>query len=172
MAELNIPRAYTFKAIVAMDESRVIGYENSIPWHLPEDLRHFSSLTTGNVVLMGRKTYESLPEKFRPLPGRTNIVLSRQSNLVAPEEVHICSSLEDLFSKLNQDSLEVLSKTIWVIGGAEIYKMCLPFCKEVHLTKVKGRHKGDAFFSSFEDRFKCVSSKEGENCTFEIYEPN
>ena len=155
-------------AIVAMDEQRVIGKHGALPWHLPEDLAHFRKLTSGNPVVMGRKTWDSLPPKFKPLPGRTNIVISRErSDLVLPEGVlrafSPAAAIEIACSVAPEGS------TIWIIGGAEIYKATLPMCDEVHLTKVHGVHEGDAWLPPFEDGYALSGETAGQQCTFQVY---
>jgi dihydrofolate reductase len=158
----------TIAAIVAMDEGRVIGKDGALPWHLPEDLAHFKAKTSGHFVLMGRKTWDSLPPKFRPLPGRINIVMSRSpAALSLPEGAHGVRSF--------QEALEIVERSgtsgqmLWCIGGAELYAAVLPLCDELHLTLVHGRHDGDAVFPRFEDSFEEVSSQKGERCVFKLY---
>ena len=131
-----------FKAIAAMPLNRVIGNGNQIPWHLPEDFKWFKQVTTGNVVVMGRKTFESIG---RPLPNRETIVLSR-SAFWCPG-VKTIKSLEEL---------PVISdeKQLFICGGAQIYEQALPLCSELLLTLVKREVAGDAFFPRFEDRFE------------------
>ena len=131
------------KAIVAMSENRVIGAAGGIPWHLPEDFQFFKRTTLGHAIVMGRKTYESLG---KPLPGRKNIVLTTQQ-LVTPE-VTVIHSIEEL-SKLN-----IPSEEIFVIGGAEIYKLLLPACDTLFVTHVHGTVEGDTFFPPFEEDFE------------------
>lgn len=155
-------------AIVAMDEGRVIGKDGALPWHLPEDLAHFKSLTTGHIVIMGRKTWQSLPPKFRPLPGRTNIVVSRTpAALELPIGTYAAGSLEDALGVA--ESLATSEQVVWIIGGAEVYAAALPMCDELHLTLVRGNHEGDARLSRFEDLFVEESSTRGERCSFIVY---
>ncbi|MBA4147581.1 MAG: dihydrofolate reductase [Verrucomicrobia bacterium] len=130
-----------FKAIAAMSENRVIGQGNKIPWHLPEDFKWFKQVTTGNVIVMGRKTFESIG---RPLPNRTTIVLSR-SDFSHPG-VQTISSLEAL--------PEVSGQEIFICGGAQIYEQTLPLCSDLYLTLVKRVVDGDAFFPPFENNFE------------------
>lgn len=159
---------HTIAAIVAMDEGRIIGKDGALPWHLPEDLAHFKALTSGHLVIMGRKTWESLPAKFRPLPGRTNIVVSRNPAVLGlPEGTFGASSIEDAV-KLAETTARPEQK-IWFIGGAELYKAALPLCDELHLTLVDGHHEGDARFPTFEERFEESTSTRGERCTFKVY---
>src|SRR5260221_12371914 len=105
-------------AIVAMSENRVIGDDNQLPWHLPADLKHFKTLTTGHPILMGRKTYESIG---RPLPNRTNIILTRNSDFDAPQCVVVTSIEEAIESPASTHSDE-----IFIFGGAEVYKQLMP----------------------------------------------
>jgi len=158
----------TIAAIVAMDEGRVIGKDGALPWHLPEDLAHFKAKTLGHFVLMGRKTWDSLPPKFRPLPGRVNIVMSRSpAALSLPDGAYGVSSFSE--------ALEIVQRSgkagpiLWCIGGAELYAAALPKCDELHLTLVQGHHAGDAVFPPFEDSFEPVSSEQGQRCVFKIY---
>jgi len=122
--------------IVAMSSNRVIGVNNTLPWHLSEDLKHFKSLTTGHTIIMGRKTYESIG---RPLPNRRNIVISRNSN-TSYEGVEVVHSLEDAFSISTND------KEVFVIGGSNIYEQALSFVDQLYITEIKKSFLGDAFF--------------------------
>ena len=156
-------------AIVAMDEGRCIGRAGGLPWHLPEDMAHFRTLTSGHVVIMGRKTWDSLPPKFRPLPGRTNIVVSRAaSQLELPAGVLSASSPEEALARAREEA--GATRLIWVIGGSELYKLMLPMCDAVELTLVPSLHEGDAFLPRFEEAFSLVSEKQGEHCRWVRYE--
>jgi dihydrofolate reductase len=125
---------------VAVSENLVIGKNNDLPWHLPEDLKHFKEITLGKTVVMGRKTYESIFARLKkPLPGRKNVVITRQQNYKVPEDVLVFGSLEDVFKNLSTEDL-------YIIGGAEIYKQALPFAQKLYITQVKGEYEGDAFF--------------------------
>lgn len=130
-----------WKAIAAMSENRVIGKDGQLPWHLPEDFKWVKSCTKGEAIAMGRKTFESMG---RPLPGRLNIVLSRRT-FEHPDCVHLPSI----------DALESYhcGKTIWIFGGAEIYRQSLTRTADLYLTIVRGEFEGDAFFPPFEDWF-------------------
>jgi len=131
-----------FKAIAAMSLNRVIGAGNRIPWHLPEDFKWFKRMTTGHVVVMGRKTFESIG---KPLPNRTTIVLSRsQFQHPGVQTVH---SLEEL-SPLMAD------RQVFICGGAQVYEHALPLCSDLYLTLVKRTVEGDTCFPPFEDRFE------------------
>jgi dihydrofolate reductase len=135
----------SIKAIAAMSENRVIGNGNKIPWHIPEDFKWFKEMTTGQVVVMGRKTFESIG---KPLPNRMTIVLSR-SHFSYPG-VKTISDLKELPS----NSPEFSGKEIFICGGSQIYEQLLPRCSDLYLTLVKRVVEGDAFFPSFEDRFE------------------
>lgn len=124
-------------AIAAMSENRVIGKDGKIPWHLPEDLEFFKKTTMGHVVLMGRKTWESIGSK--PLPGRVNVVASRTDI----PGVLTFARLRDL------DEFLFLPKQVYLIGGADIYRQCIPWCTHLYLTVVSGKYQGDAFFPEF-----------------------
>lgn len=127
--------------VAAMTEDRVIGRGNGLPWHLPEDLRHFKRLTLGHPVVMGRKTWESVGT---PLPGRHNIVVTRQRGYQA-EGADVAPSLQAALA-LVRDEPEV-----FVVGGAEIYAQALPLADAIHLTVIHTRDvPGDAHFPSFE----------------------
>jgi dihydrofolate reductase len=126
--------------VVAVSENDVIGRRNELPWRLPADLRRFKSLTMGHPVLMGRKTYESIG---RALPGRANIVLSRSGSF-APQDCTVVSSLEAARRQAGGDL------GLMVIGGAQIYRECMPFVSKIHVTLVHARiEDGDAFFDAW-----------------------
>ena len=131
------------KAIAAMAENRVIGNQGRIPWHLPEDFKWFKQATLGHILVMGRRTYESIG---RPLPGRENWILSR-TGFTAPG-TRTVTSLEELATLSETETRE-----IWVAGGAEIYALLLPHCSDLYLSLVHGTPSGDAFFPSFETGF-------------------
>ena len=182
MAEVTMKH---FKAIAAMSLNRVIGAGNKIPWHLPEDFKWFKQMTSGNVVIMGRKTFESLG---KPLPNRINIVISRHPGRLQkdfPEvfgqawvgrgKTHIpdrphqfelpkmggTTTAVDLriikdFLKLDPESSPL---DFYIAGGAQIYEQALPWCSDLYLTLVKREVEGgDAFFPAFEDKFDLVET--------------
>jgi len=123
--------------IYARARNGVIGRDNRLPWHLPEDLAHFKSLTMGCPVIMGRKTWESLPPKFRPLPGRRNIVVTRQQAWAA-EGAERAASLEDAVAACAGAPLA------WITGGAELYRQALPLAQRVEVTWIDQDFEGDA----------------------------
>jgi dihydrofolate reductase len=131
-----------FKAIAAMSENRVIGSGNRIPWHLPEDFKWFKQLTTGHVIVMGRRTFESIG---KPLPGRETIVLSRS---------HFNHPRVRTIPDLGSIDLASESRQVFICGGAEIYALALPFCSDLYLTLVKRTVEGDVFFPPFEEMFR------------------
>ena len=130
-----------FKAIAAMSLNRVIGRGSSIPWRLPEDFKWFKQMTTGQVIVMGRKTFESIG---RPLPNRTTLVLTRGA--FAYPGVR---TIHDL-SEIDQ---QAEAREIFICGGAEVYALALPNCSDLYLTLVKRAVEGDVFFPLFEEDF-------------------
>jgi dihydrofolate reductase len=126
--------------VVAVAENDVIGRANGLPWHLPADLRHFKALTVGKPVLMGRKTFESIG---KPLPDRTNIVLSR-SSAFAPPGCQVVSTVEAACRAVTG------AQALMVIGGAQVFRQCLPLAARIHLTQVHVRiEDGDAWFAAW-----------------------
>ncbi len=115
------------KLIAAMGRQREVGAGNALLWHLPEDLAHFKASTMGQPVLMGRKTWDSLPERFRPLPGRRNLVMTRGAEVAGAETVR---SMEQALAVCAQEP------TLWVIGGAALWALALPHARELLLTEV------------------------------------
>ncbi len=132
---MTIPR---INLIFARAANGVIGKDNSMPWHLPEDLARFKRLTQGCPVIMGRKTWDSLPPRFRPLPGRSNIVITRQADWQAAGAVR-ASSLQDALH------LSANVPEVWVIGGAEIYRQAEPLAARAEVTEIAQDFEGDAF---------------------------
>lgn len=135
------PNTPVLSLIVAMTPDRVIGRGNMLPWRIPSDMKRFRDITTGHPVIMGRKTWESLPAQFRPLPGRTNIVVTRQKGYQAVGAVSF-SSPEIALSVVSA----LRTDEIFVIGGAEIYQQFLPFAQKAYVTKVQAIIDGDTFF--------------------------
>ncbi|MDO8958434.1 MAG: dihydrofolate reductase [Rhodocyclaceae bacterium] len=157
--------------IAAVASNGVIGDSNALPWHLPEDLKHFKQLTNGHAVIMGRKTWESLPPRFRPLPGRLNIVLTRDPSYVA-EDASVVHSLADALKvgaggtapeETRRAAPSVSSPPggraphggafgggLFVIGGAELYAHALPLAERLELTEIDAEFFGDAFFPDYD----------------------
>ena len=131
--------------IYARAANGVIGKDNRLPWHIPEDMAHFKQLTQGCPVVMGRKTWESLPPRFRPLPGRRNIVVSRQTNYDAPG-AEVAGSLAAALEMA--DSRPDLGETppVFVVGGGELYAQALPLAEQLLITEVDLAPRGDALF--------------------------
>ena len=124
--------------IFARAANGVIGKDGGLPWQLPEDMAHFKRTTSGHPVIMGRKTWDSLPPKFRPLPGRRNIVVTRQLHWQADGAVR-ASTLEEAVAQCGDAS------DAWVIGGAEIYQQALPLAQTAVVTEIHADYDGDAF---------------------------
>ena len=175
-----------FKAIAAMSLNRVIGAGNKIPWHLPEDFKWFKKMTMGHVVVMGRKTFESLG---RPLPNRKNLVLTKHPQRLITQHPEIFGQYHEWrggkylkrpfqfhFSKLGEKveteififkSLDKLDPAefpndIFICGGAQIYEQALPLCSDLYVTLVKREVEGDTLFPPFEDKFDLVETLRDE----------
>nr|AIA12308.1 Dihydrofolate reductase [uncultured bacterium] len=131
--------------IAALDEERGIGKDNALPWRISEDLKRFKALTMGNPIIMGRKTHQSIG---RPLPGRTNIVITRDEGFQAAG----CTVVHSLEQAQKAAKAEK-AKQVFVIGGAEIYRSSLPEVDRLELTLVDGFYEADAFFPEYEDDF-------------------
>ena len=132
----------TLTVIAAVASNGVIGSANRLPWQLPEDLRHFKELTSGHAVIMGRKTWESLPPNFRPLPNRTNIVVTRDAAYRAAGAA-VAASLPAAIAAAGAGHA-------FVIGGAELYAQALPLADRLELTEIDASFAGDAFFPDFD----------------------
>jgi dihydrofolate reductase len=128
--------------IWAQAHHHVIGKDGKMPWHLPEDLAHFKRVTLGAPVIMGRKTWESLPVRFRPLPRRTNIVISRQSDFLAGQTGIDLQAVPSLQAAL---SMACQHDEVWIIGGAQIYAQALPLANKIIVTHIDAAFEGDAF---------------------------
>ena len=139
----------SFKAIAAMSLNRVIGFHNKIPWHLPDDFKWFKKMTTGQVIVMGRKTFVSIG---KPLPNRTTLVLTRSQAPISG--VKRISSL----NQIDPAAEEFVGRDIYICGGAEVYAQALPLCSDLYLTVVQRTVEGDTFFPPFEDRFDLVET--------------
>jgi dihydrofolate reductase len=131
----------TISLIAALTRNRVIGRHNDLPWHLPDDMKYFMQTTKGHHVIMGRKNYDSIPEKFRPLPNRTNLVVTRQQNLVLPQ----CTVVHSL-----PEAIEIARKggeqELFIIGGSAIYQLGLPLAHRLYLTEIEAELEGDTWF--------------------------
>lgn len=141
--------AETISLIAALGANRAIGKDNDLIWRLPGDLPRFKALTLGHPVIMGRRTWESLPEKFRPLPGRTNIVITRDAAYNAPGAIRAQSFPEALSLAREAEG----ANEIFAIGGQQVYECALPFASRLYLTLVDDAQEGDAYFPSYEEQF-------------------
>ena len=127
--------------IAALGENRVIGKNNELVWHLPDDMAYFMRTTTGHHVIMGRKNFESIPEKFRPLPRRTNIVMTRQQEYEAPG-AYVVHNLGEALKMAEKNG----ENEAFIIGGGEIYKLGLSHADVLYLTEINASFEGDAYF--------------------------
>lgn len=167
-----------FAIVVAVDEERGIGRSGGLPWRIPADMAFFRTLTQGagdtaaaNAVIMGRATWDSIPERFRPLPGRYNIVLSRRGLGAVPAGVSVVGSLAEALTAA------AASPRVFVIGGAQIYREALahPECETLYLTRVNGTHDCDTFFPPWENDYRLVEtldhgSSGGEDYRVEVWQ--
>ncbi len=134
--------------IAAMARNRVIGRDNAMPWHLPEDLRYFKATTLGKPIVMGRKTFDSLG---RPLPGRTNIVVSRQPDLTL-EGAQVFASIDAALSAARQQAQADGVDEVMVIGGDNLYRQTLERADRIYLTRIESEPEGDAWFPAFDEQ--------------------
>lgn len=143
--------------IAAVGRNRELGYQGELLWQVPADLKRFKELTRGHPVIMGRKTWESLPERFRPLPGRTNIVVTRQGGYSAPGAT-VVDGLSGAFlaAEAAPGSVET-----FVIGGGELYEAALPYATRLYLTLVDASATADTYFPAYEDQFVLEQSETG-----------
>ena len=154
--------------IVAVAENRVIGKDNDLIWNLPKDMRFFKEKTTGHHVIMGRKNFESIPEKYRPLPNRTNIIVTRKKQYEAENILTVNSVKEGIeIAKRNND------KEPFIIGGGEIYELSLKedLVDKIYLTKLHKEFSGDTFFPILDKKWKeinrvDVKADENHECAF------
>ena len=142
--------------IVAVSRNGVIGLDNQLPWHLPDDLQYFKSVTMGKPLVMGRKTYDSIG---RPLPGRTNIVITRDASWSAPG-VNVATTLDDALLLARKACLDSGVDEVMVIGGEQIYKAAIPQATRLYLTKVHGEVEGDASFTGFDESEWALKTQE------------
>lgn len=143
-------------AIAAMNESRVIGLENGIPWKIPGEQKYFAQVTRGHTVLMGRKTFDSLPAKVRPLPERLNIVITRSpSAQQALTDTRYYSNPLQVIKEFRAGGEQWRGSILWIAGGAQLYEQTVGEWDELYMTIVKGRHAGDAYFPDVLEQFSC-----------------
>ena len=153
--------------IVAVAKNNAIGANNQLPWYLPEDLKRFKELTSGKVVIMGRKTFDSIITKLgKPLPNRTNVVITRQTNLKVPEGVIVRASLEDALRSYGG------SGEIFIIGGGEIYQRGITLAERLYVTHINQAVEGaDAFFPSIDPEvWRNTSTEKFTDYSFALYE--
>jgi len=131
--------------IAAVAENYVIGKDNDLVWRLPDDMKFFMQKTTGHHVIMGRKNFESLPPKYRPLPNRTNIVITRQENYKA-EGAHVVNSVQEALVIAHKND----EQEAFIIGGGEIYKLGLDIADTMYITEIHESFEGDAYFPEFD----------------------
>ena len=148
-------RAYnSISIIVAVADDNVIGYKNKMPWTLPADLARFKELTWGGVVVMGRRTYESIGQ---PLPGRINVVFTRG---LIESDVEVVKNIEEFFDLIKANNW--LPKPIFVLGGTEVYKCFLPLADKIYMTRIFESFKGDTFFPELDlNQWKLFSKEAG-----------
>ena len=163
--------------IAAMDEKRGIGKDNKIPWHISEDFKHFKNITSGHPIIMGRKTWESLPSK--PLPNRYNIIVTGDKtfnphkNLIHHKFVNcqICEGLECTVGYSLSDAIELAKKKkgsdeIFVIGGGQIFQQAMPLADKLYLTIVQGDYQCDTFFPDYFQFKKIISEQKAQSGTY------
>lgn len=159
----------TYSAIVATDSKGLIGKNNTLPWHLPADLKHFKELTTGHSIVMGRKTFDSLPKGA--LPNRRNIVLSKNKTLQ-------CTNAEVYHSPEQIFKATAAENEVFIIGGANIYNLFIPFLDKIYLTFIHHQFDGDTFFpalnphqwSLISEEIKLADEKNKWDYSFRVYE--
>lgn len=153
--------------IVAHDPNRVIGRNNELPWHIPEDLAYFKEKTMGKAMIMGRKTYESIG---RPLPGRLSIVITRNKEFTA-EGVTVVHNLDEAIEKAKEYAEEVM-----IIGGAEIFRIVMGIADRLYITYIETQFEGDTFFPGYGTEWKLIStteemtSKNGTRYSYLVYD--
>jgi dihydrofolate reductase len=162
---MTLPR---LSLLVAMATNRIIGQNNKLPWHLSADLKHFKSLTMGHIIIMGRKTYESIGKS---LPGRINIVVTHQHQFVAPDAI-VVNSIDNAL-KVSKEMSSI--SEVFVIGGEQLYRQTLPICQRIYITEIQRDFVGDTVFPSFDladwqetERIKHVSEQDGLEYDFVV----
>ncbi|MEP2024589.1 MAG: dihydrofolate reductase [Reichenbachiella sp.] len=141
--------------IAAMSKNRVIGINNDLPWHLPDDMKYFMETTKGHVVIMGRKNFDSLPPKFKPLPNRTNVILTRRKSFEVPD----CTVFNDIDAAYDF-AVEQGEQELFVIGGGQIYEMAMDRADVIYLTEIDAHiENGEVFFPEMRSEWKETSRK-------------
>ena len=158
--------------ILATSTNFVIGKDNDLPWHLPTDMKYFKDTTKGHIVVMGRKCWDSIPEKYRPLPNRTNIVMSRNKDFVA-EGATVSDDLEKILVMYEHSDKEV-----FIIGGADLYKEAFKYASKLYLTQIYSTVDGNVFLEGLEPKDWCliegseIYEENGFKFRFELYKKN
>lgn len=149
-----------FAAVVAHDKNKLIGGDNKLLWHLPEDLKNFKKLTLNSIVVMGRKTYESIG---KPLPKRLNVILTKDKDFKA-DGCLVYNNIEDVIKDFSKEP------QVFIIGGGEIYKQFLPYIERIYVTLVEGEYIGDSYFPEYSDEgWSCFYQEKGEGFTYKTY---
>jgi dihydrofolate reductase len=153
--------------IAAVSKNGVIGAKGDLPWHIPEDLKHFRETTAGKTVVMGRKTFESIMARNgKPLPNRVNVVISRETDYAVPEGVRLFHSIDDAMAALT-------NQEIFIIGGGEIYRQTIDQADTLFITHVNQEIEGDAFFPEISpDKWSVASEEVHEGYKFVTYKRN
>jgi dihydrofolate reductase len=149
---------------VAIAKNGIIGGDNDLPWYIPEDLKHFKAITLGKTVLMGRKTFDSIIKRLgKPLPGRVNVVVTRQENLIVPPGVLVFHSIDQ--------ALEALKDTeVYVIGGAQIFSETAGRAEKMYITHVHKEYKGDVYFPKIDwSQWEKIEEEPHDEYTFATY---
>jgi len=147
--------------IVAHDLNRVIGNENKMPWHIPKELAYFKEKTIGKAIIMGRNTFEAIG---RSLPGRLNIVITRNTEYIAPEGVTVVHSIQKAI-----EIAEDYHEEVMIIGGEQIFKEVLPYADVLYVTLIQHQYEGDTFFPEYEEDWELVSSSEKNSTEDEVH---
>jgi dihydrofolate reductase len=150
--------------IAALTKTHIIGQNGKLPWNIPADMKHFKEITTGQAVIMGKNTWESLPEKFRPLPNRTNIVISK--TLEKANGAIISKTLEEGIKEANKTGKRAI-----IIGGAQLYASAMPIANILHLSWVKKEYSGDTYFPKFnENEWNITDEKDCGDFIYKKYD--
>jgi dihydrofolate reductase len=164
-----------FSLVVAMSENHVIGRNNALPWHLPADLKYFKELTTGHVVIMGRKTFESIGSK--PLPKRPTVIVTHDHSFAPGQGVRVAHTLEDALRIANEINGEPI-KQVFVLGGAQIFRQAIPVADRLYVTLVHAHIEGDTYFPEIDqacwklvgDQRREADEKNAYAMSFQVYE--
>lgn len=150
--------------IAALSQNRMIGKDQKLLWHIPEDLKRFKKITKNHPIIMGRKTYESIG---RPLPDRTNIIVTRYTNYVVPG-CQVYHSLDEAIKAAKEIEEERIVPEVFIIGGADIFEQTLKIADRLYLTVVEGNYEGDAFFPDYSQFKKIISEEKGESGKYKL----